>query len=79
VEDGERAIPIAMDVDLGLDVVDPVPIGGDPQVQGVKAHAVVVAHGVLEALARDIAEIGTDELLAGSAARTPNSLLSARR
>jgi len=63
MKDGERAIPIAVHADLGLHVMRPVLVSGNLQVQGIEAHAVVVAHGALEALAQDIVEIGADVVI----------------
>ena len=57
MEDRQRAILIAMYVDLGLDVVRSMRVSGNLQTQGVKAHAVVVSHGAFETLAQDIAPV----------------------
>src|SRR5450759_1010874 len=62
MEDGERAITIAVYVYLGLDVVRPVLASGNLQTQCIEAHAVVVTHGALETFAQDIAKVRADEL-----------------
>ena len=56
MEDGERAVGVLVDPDLGLDVMMAVAVGGDLQRPALVAHGVVVADGAVLVDAEDVVE-----------------------
>ncbi len=60
VEDGEMAVGVLVDPDLGLDVVAAVPVLGNLQGEPFVSHGVVAGDGALLLDAEDVVEVAGD-------------------
>lgn len=60
VEDGHRIVEVSMDLDRGLDVMAPMPIGRDLQLRPLEGDAVVSADDPVELFAQDVIEVDSD-------------------
>ena len=60
VEDGQRVVEVAMDLDRGLDVMAPVPVRGDLQFPPLERDTVVASDDPVELFAQEVIEVGSD-------------------